>query len=113
MNAEDAAGHQQQQDGEFFFARLDAACATRCGERNDGRHEHQEYAHAIHAHVKADAEGRNPLSGLHEGVAMVDGSEIGVRFKLSEHKQRQHQRSQRGEDCAPSEHSTVLSWHGH
>ena len=64
--AEDAAGHHEQQDVKFLFARLDFPRAARGGERDDRAHQNQADIQAVHADVIADAERFDPRNLLLE-----------------------------------------------
>ena len=69
--AEDAAGHQEQENRKLFFACLDFARATGCGKGHDAGHEHHHHADAVHADVKGNVQRINPWRALSECIAVL------------------------------------------
>ena len=103
--AEDAAGHHQQQDVKFLFARLDFPRAERGGEGDNCAHQNQADAQAIHADVRADAERFDPRNLLFELKAVRAGHE------LRKHRHRQHRRDERGQHRDGADDDAVIARH--
>ena len=106
--AEDAAGHHEQQDVKFLFARLDFPRAERGGERDNRAHQNQADVQAVHADVIADAERFDPRNLLHKLIAVRVHRRAG---ELAEHFHRQHRRDERGQHRDGADDDAVIARH--
>jgi len=96
--AENAAGHDQQQEVELFFALPDFPGDAGRGEGHERPHQDQADVDAIHADVVAEAQAAHPRHLLLKLVAGGGG------VKAKEHFHRQHRRHQRGQDGDAADH---------
>ncbi len=90
----DAAGHHEQQDVKFLFARLDFPRAKRGGEGNYRAHQNQADVQAVHTDVITDAQRFDPGDLLHETITVGIHRRAGV---LAKHLHREHRRDERGQ----------------